>query len=216
MRLPNDQQRLSVIGATGSGKTVAGLWHLSLRNYDQKPWIIYDFKREELINSIEGIQTITFADPIPDRAGLYVIHPLPDQEDLIDDHMKKIWAHQDVGVFVDEAYMVGNRNSGFRFLLTQGRSLHIPMIILQQRPVWVDRFVFSESDFFQVFRLQNQDDLATVQKYIPHDISERLPEFHSYYYDVKANEVVVMKPTPDSDAILDTFYTKLRRLKKVV
>jgi len=216
LNLPDDTQRLAVIGATGSGKTQAAMWHLSLQNFHVKPWIIYDFKNEEMINSIVGAQHISLSAPIPDRPGLYVVHPLPDQEDTIEAHMKEIWAREDVGVFIDEGYMLGNSNGGFRYLLTQGRSKHIPVIVCLQRPVWADRFVFSEASYFQVFRLQNRKDLATVQEFIPFDVSERLPEYHSYYYDVGANQVVVLKPTPDRDAILDTFNTKLRRIKKVI
>jgi len=216
LNLPDDTQRLAVIGATGSGKTQAAMWHLSLQNFHVKPWIIYDFKNEEMINSIVGAQHISLSAPIPDRPGLYVVHPLPDQEDAIEAHMKEIWAREDVGVFIDEGYMLGNSNGGFRYLLTQGRSKHIPVIVCLQRPVWADRFVFSEASYFQVFRLQNRKDLATVQEFIPFDVSERLPEYHSYYYDVGANQVVVLKPTPDREAILDTFNTKLRRIKKVI
>ena len=180
------------------------------------PCIVYDFKGEEMINSIAHAQHISLGSPIPQRPGLYVVHPLPDQEGEIEDHMKRIWAQENIGVFIDEGYMLGNNNGGFRYLLTQGRSKHIPVIVCLQRPVWADRFVFSEASYFQVFRLQNRKDLATVQEFIPFDISERLPEYHSYYYDVAANEVVVLRPTPDREAILDTFDTKLRRLKKVI
>lgn len=216
MRLPNDTQRITIIGATGSGKTVAGLWQLSLRNYDVKPWIIYDYKYEELIASIDGAQTLSLESPLPTRPGVYIVHPNPDDETEVENHMLRIWAQEDIGVFVDEGYMIGNRNKGFRRLLTQGRSKHVPMIILTQRPVWMDRFVFTESNFFQVFRLQDQDDLRAIQRFIPYDLSRRLPEYHSYYYDVSANKVTHLSNTPDPAAILDTFDTKLQPLKKVI
>lgn len=214
--LPDDTQRLTVIGATGSGKTQAAMWHLSEKNYDEKPWIIYDYKFEGMINEIEGLQHISIEGPIPTRPGIYAVHPDPDDDEGVSAHMDAIWKREDIGVFVDEAHMLGSNNSGFRHLLTQGRSKHIPMIICQQRPVWVDRYVFSESDFFQIFRLQNRKDLATVEGSVPHDLSIRLPKYHSYYYDVAEDSIVVLRPVPDREAILDTFATKLRRLKKVV
>jgi hypothetical protein len=216
MQRPGDTHRLAVIGATGSGKTQASLWHLSEQDFSVKPWIIYDFKGEEMINSIAHAQHISLNAPIPSRPGLYVVHPLPDQEEIISDHMTEIWKREDIGVFIDEGYMLGNNNAGFRYLLTQGRSKHIPVIVCLQRPVWADRYVFSEASYFQVFRLQNRKDLATVQEFIPFDISERLPEYHSYYYGVAENEVLKLGPTPDRDAILDTFDSKLRRLKKII
>lgn len=214
--LPDDTQRLTVLGATGSGKTVAGLWHLSNRNFNVKPWIIYDFKRDQMIAAIDGAIHISLDDPIPSYPGIYVVHPLPDQEETVSEHMTRVWEATNVGVFVDEALMVGRFNRGFRYLLTQGRSLHIPMIINSQRPAWIDNFVFSESDFFQVFRLQNKKDVQKVQEFVPFNIHKRLPPYHSYYYAVVPNKLVVMRPTPDEDAVLDTFYTRLRKLKQVV
>jgi DNA helicase HerA-like ATPase len=216
MRLPDDTQRLTVLGATGSGKTNAGLWHLAHRNYTMKPWVIYDYKCDDTICSIEGAVTLDLSDPVPTTPGIYIVHPLPDDEAEVSDHMVQIWNQENTGVFIDEALMVGKYNRGFRYLLTQGRSKHIPMIINSQRPVWVDNYVFSESDFVQVFRLQNLKDISRVQEFVPYDLTQRLPQYHSYYYDVADNKLIVMKPTPDGDAILDTFYTRLKKLKKVI
>lgn len=216
MRFANDQQRTSIVGATGSGKTFAAVWQLSLKNYDQKPWIIYDFKYDEMINSITGIVHIAVDAPVPDRPGLYVVHPHPAEADLVEAQMWKIWERGNIGVFVDEGYMVGKNNQAFRALLTQGRSKHIPMIVLSQRPVWMDRFVFSESEFFQIFRLQHKKDVASVQEFIPFDLSKRLPEYHSYYYDVHADKMVVLGPVPKRTEIMKTFNLKMEKLNKKV
>src|SRR5271155_550971 len=107
MNFPNDTQRLSIVGATGSGKTHAALWHLSRRNYDLKPWIVYDFKEDDLIADIEGTYEIGLSDPIPIRPGLYVVHPNPNQIDAVEDHMWRIWKQENTGVFIDEGFMVG-------------------------------------------------------------------------------------------------------------
>jgi hypothetical protein len=221
---PGDKDRFSIVGTTGSGKTQAALYNLSRRNYDVKPWIIYDFKHEELISAIDGAQHISMGDKLPHHPGIYVTHPLPGEEEIVDEHMMRIWQQGNIGVYIDEGYMLGQRNIGFRYLLTQGRSLRIPMIINSQRPVWMDRFVFSESQFFQVFRLQHTDDIKSAQKFIPYDLesamhgteSERLPVFYSIYYDVKANRISTLSPVPDADAILDTFDTRMPRIQKVI
>jgi hypothetical protein len=214
--MPGDTDRLSIIGATGSGKTHAGMWHLSQRNYDMKPWIVYDFKLEEFISEIEGTYQLGVTDPIPDRPGIYIVQPNADEDELVERQMWAIWQHENVGVFIDEGYMLGNNNRGFRMLLTQGRSKHVPMIVLCQRPVWIDRFVFSESQFFQVFHLNSAKDIQTVQQYVPRDLSEGLPNRYSYYYDVRARNLVRLESMPDKDAILDTFDTKLQKLRKVI
>lgn len=216
MNLPGDKDRSFIVGRTGSGKTHAACWQLSLRNYDVKPWIIYNFKTDELIDSIPGAQILDLEQPLPQQPGIYIVHPGPDEEEWIEAHMKSIWARRNIGVYVDEGYMVGKNNAGFRLLLTQGRSRRVPMIILSQRPVWMDRFVLSEADYIQVFHLTHKMDVAKMEEVVPGDLSERLPEYQSYYYEVKADQLSVMPKLPDIDIIMANFDRKLRRLKQVV
>jgi hypothetical protein len=204
------------VGANGSGKTYAALWHLSRRSYDVMPWIIYDFKYDENINKIEGANHFTVDDPVPIQPGIHICHPHPSQLEEVERQLWEIWENENTGVYIDEGYMMGNNNKAFRALLTQGRSKHIPVIILSQRPVWMDRFVFSESMFFQIFRLQNVKDYKVVEGFVPADLSKRLPPYHSYYYDVGADKLSVLKPVPKIEEIISVFNSRLPNLKKVV
>lgn len=218
MRLPDDTQRLSIVGRTGSGKTVAAVWHLSHTDFQWLPWIVYDFKRDALLSQIgelEGTEHIGLEE-IPRYPGIYFVHPHPDDSEAVQAQMWKIWQQKNTGVYVDEGYMVcgpSNSNSAFRSLLTQGRSKHVPMIILSQRPVWLDRFVFSESDFYQLFALNHSGDRKRMMEYIPADLNKPLPTYHSYYHDVATAETVVMKPVPTSDDILRVFDSKLSAMR---
>jgi hypothetical protein len=219
MRLPDDTQRISIVGRTGTGKTVAAAWHLSHANFDRMPWIVYDFKRDSLlmdIGDLEGVQHIELED-LPKKPGIYLVHPQPDDIEAVQNQMWQIWQQENTGVYVDEGYMVcgpPNVNRPFRTLLTQGRSKHVPMIILAQRPSWLDRFVFSESDFFQVFALNHSGDRKKMMEYVPADLSLPLPKYHSYYHDVARAETVVLKPVPNGDAILSTFDSRLTAMHK--
>jgi hypothetical protein len=215
MQLPDDRQRMSIIGTTGSGKTQAALWHLSHRNFHQMPWIIYNWKREESLDGIPYHRVLPL-DKIPASPGIYVSHPLPDDGDAVEAQMWAVWNKENIGVYVDEGYMLGNRNPAFRALLTQGRSKHIPMIVLSQRPCWMDTFVFTESEFFQVFRLNSSDDIKRTQKFVRANLDAALPEYHSWYYSVKANEVCVLRPVPDLQTIYNTFERRLRPMKQVI
>ena len=214
-RHPDDTQRHSIVGRTGSGKTQAALWHLSHRNFHTMPWVVYDFKGDASINSIEGSRDIDLLE-VPTRPGVYIAHPLPHEEKEVQQHLWAIWQRGNTGVYVDEGYMMGNRNKAFRALLTQGRSKRIPMIVLSQRPVWMDRFVFSESEFFSIFHLQHRDDRKAVEGFVPADLEQRLPKYHSYYYDVGEDQIGKMGPVPQIDVILGTFERRLRKQKKVV
>ena len=215
-----------IVGATGSGKTHMALWQLSRRDYDEKPWIIYDFKYDDLINEIPNVQHIGTSE-MPKHPGLYLVHPHPSADDEVEAQMWKIWEQENTGVYVDEGYMISNGNKAYRSLLTQGRSKHIPMIVLSQRPVWIDRFTLTEASFHHVFRLQHNDDYKVVMGLVPFQdqawfkrgkfkVPPRLPRYHSYYYDVAGDELQHLGPVADRDAIMDTFERRLQRLKKVV
>lgn len=216
VNFPTDTERLSIVGTTGSGKTHAALWHLAMRNYDVKPWVVYDFKYDEFIGSIPGTFELDVNAPAPEHPGLYVVHPIPeDDDDAVEDQMTDIWKRENIGVFVDEGYMLSNRNKGFRKLLTQGRSKHIPMIVCTQRPVWIDKFVFTESEYKQVFRLQNREDQKKVEEYVPYELY-RLEKRWSWYYDSPSDQLTKLRPVPDQRAIRAMFEAKLARLRKVV
>lgn len=223
-RLPGNQHRTVEVGRTGTGKTVAGLWHLS--NYDlNKPWIVFNFKDDEHIESIENTRPIDFSYvPKKKDSGLFVVNVAPEdckgtrnEASPLEKYFKQIWARQNVGVFIDEAYPIGN-NNGFELLLTQGRSRRIPMIVCTQRPCWISRFTFSEATFIQVFDLNDERDIQTVEGFMPFnwDDVEPLGPHQSFYYDVNNNELFRLQPTPDMDAIRERFAGKLRRQRVLI
>lgn len=216
LKLPSDTQRSTVIGKTGSGKTIAALWQLSQRSFDRIPWIIFDFKRDDNIAQIPYLTEIDISDDPPEYAGLYVVRPLPDDNDAVEQFMWNCWAQKYTGLYFDEGYMIGNRNKAFRAILTQGRSLRLPLITLSQRPLWMDRFVFSEADMFQVFYLNDKDDRNVVKRYIPDDhinLDKRLPEHYSFWYDVGQDYATVLKPVPPLPELLKTFEKRLEAMQ---
>ena len=202
-RLPNNSQRIAIIGRTGSGKTQAAVYQLSRRNFLSMPWVIFNFKGDELIDSIPYTDHVEVGH-VPDRVGIFVVHPLPNQKEEMDAYLWALWERQNVGLFCDEGYMMAESDS-FNACLTQGRSRRIPMIVLTQRPAWISRFVFTESQFYQVFSLTDRRDVKVVSQFISD--GERLeetvlPEYHSFYFDVGRNQLYVLGPVPQEDVIL--------------
>lgn len=215
MRFPDDTQRLVIVGATGTGKTVAGAWHLSHRDFHIRPWLIYNWKHDQFLDSIPNVREIGLLE-LPATPGVYMVHPGMDDEDLVDNQMREIWKHEDIGVFVDEAYMVGNRSRGFRALLTQGRSKHIPMITLAQRPTWCDKFMLTEAEYYQIYRLQWEPDVKAMAEFAK-GYRGAPPQPHwSHYYDAGENSLTPLKPVPHPDVIRATFERRLRRRKMAV
>jgi hypothetical protein len=203
------------VGRTGSGKTQAAVWHLSTADFDRRPWVVIDYKNDELINAIQRAKLIDY-ETIPDRPGIYILKVLPGDEELLSEWFRSVWETEGVGIYVDEGYMIDRNDKWFNACLTQGRSKHIPMIVLSQRPVWLSRFVFSEADFFQVFDLTHTQDMAKVREYIRDDgrrqLEKPLGDFHSFYYDVGRKRLETFGPVPDSEQILTAIDDRLEAI----
>lgn len=219
-RLPNNSQHIAIVGRNGTGKSRAALWHLSTKDLAKEKWVIIDYKREPDFGRIETAKYIDFKDDIKEP-GVYIIQPMPNQVEEMDGFLYKIHSQENVGVLVDEGYMLRDNEVAFNALLTQGRSKRIPLIVLSQRPSWISRFVFSESTFYQVFALNDRRDRKTVTEFIDFGEGKRdyrnvnsLPPFHSWYYDVGEDNLIIAAPVPDLDPTMDAINTKLAPPKK--
>jgi hypothetical protein len=217
-QLPGPTQRTAIMGRTGSGKTQFGCFLLSLSDWPRRPWIVINGKRDELLDAIHCAVPYKFGAKLPRHPGIYMVHPRPDEEDKTEALLWAIWHREGMGIFVDEGYMLPNSGphgrGAFQSLLTQGRSKHIPMIVLTQRPAWVSRFLFTEADFHSVFQLTHSDDRSTVEKFVPRDLSRSLPAFHSYWHAVSEAKVYTMLPAPDRATILQRFEDRSRELRE--
>lgn len=213
MNFPGVKDRHAIVGTTGTGKTRGALWFLSRRDYTERPWIIYNFKGEEDIDGIPYAHQ-TAINHIPKTPGIFVVRPLPHETEEVEAQMWEIWKRGYMGVYVDEGYMIGSNNRAYRAMLTQGRSKRIPMINLSQRPVFMDKFVFTESDYWNIFELGSDDDEAKIKQYIRQKIdTTKLAPYHSYYYDKKKKLLTTMQPVPDLPEVYKTFETRLKDLR---
>lgn len=213
-RLPTDTEHIAIFGRNGSGKTQFATWMLSERSYDRMPWIVLNFKGDELIGEIKGAKEFDIDGAIPSTPGIYVsdagIHDKDDAERL-DGFFHRCWEKQNVGIYVDEGYMASGLK-WFRACMSQGRSRHVPLMVLSQRPVWMDRFVWSEASLFVAFDLNLQDDKDTADRMIVGYRKVKLPPFHAVFHDVKADRTCILTPCPDREMILKRF----RERSKVV
>jgi hypothetical protein len=215
--LPRYDKRTAVVGSTGSGKTQFAVWLLLVRMLAQfRVWIVFDYKGDQLIEEI-GAKEIGVNSPIPTKPGLYVVRPIPELNDEeVTQLLWRIWARGDVGVYIDEGYMVGIRNPALNACLTQGRSKHIEMIILSQRPKWMSKFVFSEANYFAVFNLTLEEDRKYVRTYLGGNNIDLLPSYHCTWYNVDKQEASQFGPVPDRNTLIAKFRDLLKSRRKAV
>lgn len=213
--LPRFDKRTVIIGSTGSGKTQLAVWLLSSRDFNKRPWIIFDFKDDELIEAI-GPEEINVYGAPPKKPGLYVVRPIPERDDeAVQAFLWKVWKQENTGVYIDEGYMI-SKGAALNACLTQGRSKRIEMMILSQRPVWLSRFVWSEASYFAVMNLTIEDDRKQVSTYTGGAKIHLLPKFHSLWYDAEGQRGTVLKPVPGRDELLRRFEQRLsRKVKKI-
>lgn len=215
--LPRDDEHTAIVGRTGSGKTVMGGWLLSTRDLKNDTWVIIDYKGDEMLNSISRSREIDY-NHVPQHPGLYILHANPDENDDMEAWLRRVWHQGNVGLYADEGYMLPT-DGGYRNILTQGRSKRIPTITLSQRPVEIDRFVFSEASHVAFFHLNDNRDLKTVRMFTPPGFIEwippefekepRLPDRHARWYNIKSDSRFVLKPVPSPDEIVSTIDAQL-------
>lgn len=209
---PSTSEHTTIIGRTGSGKTQAGAWLLSHAPFDQMPYIIVDYKGDALLNSV-GATPIGVSAAPPEKPGLYIVHVLPDQNEEMDVFLWKIWQNGHTGIYFDEGFMVAKLKS-LEAILMQGRSKHIPVFILSQRPAWMNRYAFSEASHFVVFHLNDRRDQKKVLEFFG-DYSEDAPaEYHSQWYSVNHNSNFILQPVSDADTIRERFTKRLDEMNR--
>lgn len=209
VRLPGPKDRITIIGHTGSGKSQAAMWHLSNANFDQQAWVLIDPKEEEKFELIQGAEYIDY-EYVPRYPGIYILPTSTYDNASLDEYFAKLLDAKHVGVYIDESSEAGF-GPGFTTFLSRGRSRYCPAICLQQRPVDVSRYTRSEAQFFQCFPLTDNADYKTLRGFakIPDFDADPLPEFYSYYYDVRWKRCYRFKPVPSIDQILSRIHAKL-------
>jgi len=195
--LPGAEDKTVVIGATGTGKTVFGAWLLSKQRFDKRPWVAIDFKNEELWDDVGSPpMRLLKLGSMPGKRGLYRMPVYPGQEEAFEDWLWKIWRKENVGLFIDEVTLVPQK-AAFKGILRQGRSKHIPVIACTQRPVDVDREVFSEANYVSVFRLDDERDYKIIKGFTRNaPIEAPLPPHYSYWYDKRKFTCLTLQPVP--------------------
>lgn len=223
VRLPDNTKRTTILGRTGAGKTVFAAALLSRQDFDSQPWVIIDYKDDELIRDIctdNRVPEIGPNEKVPSKPGLYVMRPMPKADDaLVEQWLFKVHARERCGLYIDEGYALP-QDDAFDIILTQGRSKRIPVISLYQRPVYMSRFAVAQADFFAVFEQNDERDLKTTKQFITAaeapdgrkiTVFDRLPKHYCLWHDVGQGVCNVLAPAPPPESIRETFAARLQK-----
>lgn len=211
INLPGPSDRTFIVGRSGSGKTVGALFQLALSDFDERPWIVVDFKKDSGIGKIPGAQKIALDVKLEKlEPGIYIVRPELWQSNEVENLLLRVWETEDIGLFIDEGYMLNN-STAFRSILTQGRSKKISVFFLSQRPSFIDRFVISEATFIQVFDLIDKNDKKRVGEFVPYDFVNEpdLPPFNSIWFDVNVKRLTKLAPVPKLGDIYAIFRQRM-------
>jgi hypothetical protein len=216
-------ERGLLVGQTGSGKTQNAIFQL--KNAPVFPVLVFDTKIEdaffalpsesESIDLIESVEDFgryakqpreKMADFVLIRPGVHEIQDF----DALDEYCRI--AYESFGactVYFDELYNWHNRGvpvNNFVGLLTRGRSRGKTVLQSTQRPGWISRFCFTESQKFYIHRLIDNRDRKTLDSMVPEFSSYPQPQkFGFYFYEVGESDAPVeYLPVP---------YTRLDRSK---
>lgn len=217
-------KRYIILGRTGAGKTVFSFMLLAEQDYDAKPWIIIDYKKDrlfaKLLKSFKGIvKRLHPDDKPPTKPGLYVMQPVLKADDVaVEAFLMACYRKGNIGLYIDEGYAVP-QELALDAILTQGRSLDIPVIACYQRPVWMTRFATSQADYVAVFHIKDAPDRKRILEFTGHvtmpggsiiNANTRLPKYHCLWYDTAEDETRVLRPAPPEAEIFARFAARLK------
>lgn len=208
--LPRDDEHVGIFGHTGSGKTQMGAWLLSKKRLKTRPHVIIDYKGDDLLNSLENSREIGFE--TPKKPGLYILHARIDQQENVEQWLWQIHEAGNIHLYADEGYMLPRlkRFGAVDAIQTQGRSRHVNMTVLSQRPIGIPRYVISEAAHIVLFHLNDDRDVSIAEQVVPHGFSswlprgmkeKHLPRFWSRWYSVKNRGQYILRPVPEADEI---------------
>lgn len=216
---PRTDQHSTLIGMNGSGKSVFAAHMVSYAPLNRMPYILIDYKDEELFNSVDRARYLDFNET-PKHPGFYILKAEPSKDDdKVNAFLYRQLKAERRGLIYDEGFSIPNKGA-METIYMQGRSKNIPVITLTQRPSWLTRYAFTENSFLCYFRLTDKEDQKTIKRWLPDndpvwDFKQDLPKYHARWYDNNQNASWVLKPAPSPEEILERFEEKLRPTRKV-
>lgn len=196
-------ERLVACGTTGSGKSTLAKRYLERSPYH---WIIFNPKGTRAFDRLPGTHTLD------NKITIVNVEAAIKKYKYVNLKFSSgwTWEYQDallrnicekftnIGVLIDELYYIhasnGFAGSGLVGLLSRGRELHQTFIGLTQRPRFVSKFIFSESDYLIEFFLKLPEDRKTLFQQTGEDIALVKQAGHNFlFFDLVRDRVIAYR-----------------------
>ena len=211
-----------IVGRTGSGKTQMLI--MQMKNFALSPVYILNTKDDiglnlfikaqknnaVTIHSVKELTEYVHSRTAPDYINIVPrVHELLDRE-LLDDYLQIIYnAKKPCLVCIDEAgqlaYGKEMAGPGLMNLLARGRSRGISLLCCTQRPAWISKSVFTESELFFIYRLLSTDDYKKLvdlglpypiysQKEKGKKVLNTIDTYCFWYYNIEQEDGIFYSP----------------------
>jgi len=205
-------ERLAVLGKTGSGKTT---WTLKRVWEPLDRVIMYDWKDQHAddlpaprIESLEEVREALFAEKEEHRVEkfVYVPDPFEKSTEHFDQLCKLVWEKGDTHLIADELKGVYQEGGGVKpitdhheAIMTRGRARGIGVSNLSQRPKKIPLEAISEAEHVVAFRLNLKDDRDRLGEVFGSEHTHLIRELSGHewvYYHESLDQPVVRDPIP--------------------
>lgn len=207
----SNSDRVTIVGATGSGKTVLAKFLLQQCNRV----IVIDPKHTF---RLEGFRP-GWGVPNFKKEFHVVIRPRRGDDSKLALAMIEAIKKRDVTIYIDELAVIEERYpealSVLKEIALTGRERHVALWSALQRPRGVPRLFFTESEVFFIFNLRNADDRSYIAGYVGDEVKEQIPRHEFWYFrgeedsprlmhlDLKKDKVFEVQPTNTERSLQD-------------
>lgn len=188
IHLANDQ-RLIVVGATGSGKTVLIKHFLSRLN---RVFVI-DPKHTFKLDGYKVRRGL----PMFGSEFRVIFRPRKGDDDQMSDLLRDLFKMKNVTIYCDElatlAEVYKETTETLADISRTGRERRVSVWAALQRPRWVPRVFFTEAENMFIFNLRSEEDRQYMAKFTDPMVEDQIEKFTFWYFHPDQDRIALMK-----------------------